>query len=73
MHAKFSDWKDTITAIATPPGIGAIGVLRVSGDKAFDIVQNLFPSKILKEQSPNTLHVGYLKEGENMLDEVVVS
>lgn len=73
MHAKFSDWKDTITAIATPPGVGALGVLRVSGDKAFDIVQKLFPSKILKEQSPNTLHVGYLKAGENILDEVVVS
>ena len=73
MHTKFSGWNDTIAAIATPPGIGAIGVLRVSGDNAFDIVQRLFPSKILKEQSPNTLHVGYLKEGENILDEVVVS
>lgn len=73
MHAKFSDWEDTITAIATPPGIGAIGVLRVSGDKAFDIVQKLFPSKNLKEQPPNTLHVGYLKEEEKILDEVVLS
>lgn len=73
MHAKFSDWEDTITAIATPPGIGAIGVLRVSGDKAFDIVQKLFPSKNLKEQLPNTLHVGYLKEEEKILDEVVLS
>ena len=73
MHAKFSDWEDTITAIATPPGIGAIGVLRVSGDKAFDIVQKLFPSKNLKKQLPNTLHVGYLKEEEKILDEVVLS
>ncbi|HUZ59853.1 MAG TPA: tRNA uridine-5-carboxymethylaminomethyl(34) synthesis GTPase MnmE [Hanamia sp.] len=73
MHTKFSDWDDTIAAIATPPGIGAIGVLRVSGEHAFEIVQKLFPSKKLKEQPPNTLHVGYLKDGENLLDEVVVS
>lgn len=73
MHTKFSDWNDTIAAIATPPGIGAIGVLRVSGEHAFEIVQKLFPSKKLKEQPPNTLHVGYLKDGENLLDEVVVS
>lgn len=73
MHTKLSDWNDTIAAIATPPGIGAIGVLRVSGDRAFDIVQKLFPSKNLKEQPANTLHVGYLKEGKNILDEVVIS
>ncbi len=73
MYSKFSDWDDTIAAIATPPGIGAIGVLRLSGDQAFDIIQKLFPSKNLKDQNANTMHVGYLKEGENVLDEVVVS
>lgn len=73
MHKNLSGWNDTIASIATPPGIGAIGVLRLSGDKAFDIIQVLFPSKKLKEQPANTLHVGYLKEGENILDEVVIS
>jgi tRNA modification GTPase len=73
MHSKLSGWDDTIAAIATPPGIGAIGVLRLSGDQAFEIVQKLFPSKTLKEQPANTLHVGFLKEGENVLDEVVIS
>ena len=73
MHQNLSGWDDTIAAIATPPGIGAIGVLRLSGDKAFDIIQPLFPSKNLREQKANTLHVGYLKEGENILDEVVIS
>ncbi|MDP4284062.1 MAG: tRNA uridine-5-carboxymethylaminomethyl(34) synthesis GTPase MnmE [Bacteroidota bacterium] len=73
MHTKLSGWDDTIVAIATPPGIGAIGVLRISGSQAFDIIQKLFPSKILKEQPANTLHVGYLKEDENILDEVVIS
>jgi len=46
MNNKLSGWGDTIAAIATPPGIGAIGVLRLSGDQSFDIIQKLFPSKI---------------------------
>ncbi len=73
MHQRLSGWDDTIAAIATPPGIGAIGVLRLSGDKAFDIIQSLFSAKNLKEQQANTLHVGYLKDGETVLDEVVIS
>ncbi len=73
MYHKLSGWDDTIAAIATPPGIGAIGVLRLSGDQSFEIVQKLFPSKNLKDQPANTLHVGFLKEGENVLDEVVIS
>ena len=73
MHGVLSEWKDTIAAIATPPGLGAIGVLRLSGDQAYPIVQKLFPSKNLSIQQPNTLHVGYLKEGEETLDEVVIS
>jgi tRNA modification GTPase len=73
MNNKLSGWGDTIAAIATPPGIGAIGVLRLSGDQSFDIIQKLFPSKNLKEQLPNTLHVGYLKEDKIVLDEVVLS
>jgi len=73
MQSKFSGWDDTIAAIATPPGIGAIGVLRLSGKQAFDIIQSLFPSKNLKGQAANTLHVGYLKEDQVVLDEVVIS
>ena len=73
MHSKLSGWDDTIAAIATPPGIGAIGIVRLSGNRAFDIIQKLFPSKNLKEQPANTLHVGYLKEGRYLLDEVVIS
>ncbi|MEP6926582.1 MAG: tRNA uridine-5-carboxymethylaminomethyl(34) synthesis GTPase MnmE [Ginsengibacter sp.] len=73
MQENFSGWDDTIVAIATPPGVGAIGVIRLSGHKAFEIINKLFPSKIISEQSPNTLHVGYLKEGNKILDEVVIS
>lgn len=73
MTGKLSGWDETIAAIATPPGIGAIGVLRLSGNSAFEIINKIFPSKDLKLQPANTLHVGYLKEGETILDEVVIS
>jgi len=70
---KLSGWDDTIVALATPPGIGAIGVIRLSGKKTFEIVNALFPSKDLLEQPSHTLHVGFLKDQEKLLDEVVVS
>lgn len=70
---KLGGWDDTIVALATPPGIGAIGVLRVSGAKAIDIVNSLFPSKNLAAQASHTLHVGLLKKDNLLLDEVVVS
>ncbi|MEO8109514.1 MAG: tRNA uridine-5-carboxymethylaminomethyl(34) synthesis GTPase MnmE [Ginsengibacter sp.] len=73
MYGKLSGWKDTIVAIATPPGIGAIGVIRVSGEKTFEIVNKIFPSKNLVDQAANTLHVGFIKDEENVLDEVVIS
>ncbi|WP_315817974.1 hypothetical protein [Paraflavitalea speifideaquila] len=45
MAAKLLGWDDTIVALATPPGIGAIGVIRISGSQAFEIINQLFPSK----------------------------
>ena len=70
---KLTGWDDTIIALATPPGVGAIGVIRLSGNKAITVVNNLFPFKDLQAQASHTLHVGYLKEGETVLDEVVIS
>lgn len=73
MVNKLSGWDDTIIALATPPGIGAIGVIRLSGPDAFKIINELFSSKDLTAQPSHTIHVGLLKsEGEN-IDEVVVS
>lgn len=72
MH-NFSAWDDTIVALATPPGIGAIGVIRLSGPEAIPIISQLFPGKDLNKQESHTLHVGYLKDAGNLLDEVVVS
>lgn len=68
-----SGWDDTIVALATPPGVGAIGVIRLSGPKAIAIAAALFYGKDLLAQPSHTLHVGLLKEGDTVLDEVVVS
>jgi len=73
MSIRSAGWDDTIVALATPPGVGAIGVIRLSGRKAWEIVNALFPSKDLQAQASHTLHVGYLKDGDKTLDEVVVS
>lgn len=73
MLGKLSGWDDTIVALATPSGVGAIGVIRLSGPAAFRIVNELFPSKDLQQQPSHTLHVGFLKDGDIALDEVVVA
>ena len=66
-------WDDTIVALATPPGIGAIGVIRVSGPKTFDIINRLYNKKDLNQQPGHTIVVGFLKDNEQKLDEVVMS
>lgn len=66
-------WKDTIVAPATPPGPGAIGIIRLSGEKSWQIADTIFPSKDLLKQSAHTLHVGMLKHQGQALDEAVVS
>lgn len=69
----YSSWDDTIVALATAHGVSAIGVIRLSGPKAVDLADQLFPSKDLTQAPPNTLHVGLLKQHDKVLDEVVVS
>ncbi|MDB5278894.1 MAG: mnmE [Ferruginibacter sp.] len=73
MTNKLSGWQDTIVALATPPGVGAIGVIRLSGDKAFGIINNLFSSKDLSGKPSHTIHVGLIKDEDKLIDEVVVS
>ena len=73
MINNLTGWDDTIVALATPPGIGAIGIIRLSGKDTFKIANDLFPSKDLLQEAPNTLHVGYLKQDSKVLDEVVLS
>ena len=69
--------QDTIIALATPSGVGAISVIRLSGEKAIDIVNDHFKSikknKTLKNQKTHTIHLGHIVNKEVVLDEVLVS
>lgn len=68
------NWKDTICAIATPEGVGAIGVIRLSGKDTFEIVQKIFSGKRIAEQKTHTLHFGNLTDLQgNIIDEVLLS
>ncbi|MFC4231236.1 tRNA uridine-5-carboxymethylaminomethyl(34) synthesis GTPase MnmE [Parasediminibacterium paludis] len=73
MRGKLSGWDDTIVALATPPGVGAIGVIRVSGSKVFCILDELFTSKKISIQPSHTILVGLLKDAVEVLDEVVLA
>jgi tRNA modification GTPase len=64
---------DTIVAIATPPGEGAIGVIRLSGANALSITNSIFKGKDLTLQPSHTLHFGKIMDGSTAIDEVVVS
>jgi len=66
----------TICAISTPPGQGAIAVIRLSGEKAIHICDQLFcfrdSKKKLASQKPNSLHFGVIRDNDEVIDEVVV-
>lgn len=64
---------DTIVAPATPPGTSAIAVIRLSGTDAIAICQRLFKGKDLAGQPSHTVHYGSLRDGDELLDEVLVS
>jgi len=64
---------DTICALATANGIGALGIIRVSGNEALTVVQKCFPSKKLQKQKSHTIHYGYFMDGEEAIDEVMLS
>ena len=61
----------TICALATAPG-GAIGIIRVSGPQTLEILSRVF-TKNLTNVQPNTIHYGHIKNGEDFIDEVLVS
>ena len=73
MRENLSTWNDTIVALATAPGLGAIAVIRLSGTKAIEIVSSVFSKKSLVKQPSHTVHFGKLLNGKEVLDEVVVS
>ncbi|MEZ5058901.1 MAG: tRNA uridine-5-carboxymethylaminomethyl(34) synthesis GTPase MnmE [Saprospiraceae bacterium] len=73
MNYSSHDMQDTIVALATPPGVGAIGVIRLSGPDAIRIVDEVFYGKNLQKQDTHTMHFGTIRDGEKILDEVLVS
>lgn len=72
-------FKDTIVAISTAAGVGAIGLVRLSGPQSLSIVSALFSGKPLEQQGTHTVHFGHIydqdrkAEGARMIDEVVVT
>ena len=67
---------DTIVALATPSGAGAIAVIRLSGEDAINIACKIFHSisgKDLAKQKTHTVHLGHIKDGNRILDEVLAT
>ena len=66
--------EDTITAISTALGVGAISIIRVSGEDSINIVNKIFKGKDLTQVPTHTIHYGYIiDENNNKIDEVLVS
>ena len=66
----------TIIALSTAAGSGAIGLIRISGEEAIGVTERLFyprTKKKLHKQNSHTIHLGDIKEGHHIIDEVLVS
>ena len=64
---------DTICAIATSQGIGAISIIRVSGEDSINIVNKIFKGKDLTKVNSHTINYGHIIENDEIIDEVLVS
>ena len=64
---------DTIVAISTTMGVEAISIIRLSGREAISTVNKCFKGKDLSKCESHTINYGYIYDGENMIDEVLVS
>ena len=67
---------DTIAAIATAPGEGGIGIIRISGEKSLQVAQSIFKSKsgkMIKDYNARTLIYGTVVDNEKVIDEVLVA
>ena len=67
---------DTIIALATSSGVGAIAVIRLSGEKSIEIINQFFQSKFGKKDltkvKSHTIHLGNIVDGNSIIDEVLV-
>ncbi|EPR65634.1 tRNA uridine-5-carboxymethylaminomethyl(34) synthesis GTPase MnmE [Cyclobacterium qasimii] len=73
MAQNFSQKEDTIIALATPQGVGAIAVIRLSGKDALKLANEVFYGKDLEQQESHTIHFGTIRDEKRVIDEVLVS
>lgn len=64
---------ETICALSTPQGIGAIGVIRVSGERTFEIVNKIFKGRDLSKVDSHTIHFGTIRDDGVVVDEVLIA
>ena len=64
---------DTIVAISTALGVGAISIIRISGNKAISIANSIFSGKDLNKVSTHTINYGFIKENDEIIDEVLIT
>jgi len=66
---------DTIAAVSTPPGEGGISIIRISGDKTFDVIAKIFKGKDLRQVQSHTINYGHIVDPESQqeVDEVMAS
>jgi tRNA modification GTPase len=73
MSFSLAEREDTIIALATPQGVGAIAVIRLSGKDAIRVTNEVFFGKNLEKQASHTIHFGTIRDGDKIIDEVLVS
>ncbi len=71
MHA--TPHSDSIVALATPQGVSALAVIRLSGKDAIEMTNRVFKGKDLTKQPTHTAHLGVIQQGEKSIDEVLVT
>lgn len=73
---KEDEMETTIAAISTAMSASGIGIIRISGENAMDVISRIYRSKggkkQIKEQPTHTIHYGYIYDGEELIDEVLV-
>ena len=72
---EIMEYTDTIAAIATAMGNSGIGIVRISGENAVEIAEKVFRApgkKKLSEAASHTIHYGYVYDGDETIDEVLL-
>ncbi|MDD7132250.1 MAG: tRNA uridine-5-carboxymethylaminomethyl(34) synthesis GTPase MnmE [Firmicutes bacterium] len=72
MEERRNTMEDTIVAISTTMGVGAISIIRLSGNEALNIASKVFTKDLTKVQS-HTIHYGFIEDGNEKIDEVLVT